>query len=352
MNSKNSKLKVGIAGYGIIGKRRRTFIDSNPHFKTVAVSDIKYKGEGIFPDGTKFYSDFRLLINQEIDVLFVCLPNYLAAEATILGLKNRLHVFCEKPPAKDVDEVLKILKVKKHYPTLKLKYGFNHRYHDSYVEAAKIVKSKKYGNLKNIRGVYGKSRMVTFEGGWRSHRNYAGGGILLDQGIHMLDMISTLAGDFDEIHSFISNDFWKHDVEDNAYVMMRNKSGCVAMIHSTATQWQHRFRLELTLDKALIELSGILSGSKSYGEERLKIIPRNIESNNGAFDEISKIFLDDLSWKREIDEFSDVIINNKKVVNGSPEDALKIMKLIQKIYFSDKKWRDNYHIVLPNNKQR
>lgn len=345
-----NKLKVGIAGFGIVGKRRRSFIDANPYLHTVAVCDIKYKTEGRLPDGTTYYPNFRSLLKQNLDILFVCLPNYLAAEATIEGLKTSLHVFCEKPPGRDLYDMLKVFEIKKKHPKLKLKYGFNHRYHDSFIEATNLIRSKKYGKILNIRGIYGKSNIIPFDGGWRSQRKYAGGGILLDQGIHMLDMVRTLAGDFDEVNSFISNDFWKHDVEDNAYVMMRNKKGCVAMIHSTATQWQHRFRLEITLEDAVVELTGILSGSKSYGEERLKIIPRNSESNNGSFNEISKSFLEDHSWKREIDEFADYIIKNKKIVNGSINDAVKIMELVQKIYHSDNIWRDKFHITIPINK--
>ena len=98
----------------------------------------------------------------------------------------------------------------------------------------------------------------------------------------MLDLFRFFCGDFSEIKSFISNDYWKHDIEDNAYAIMRSDDGIVAMIHSTATQWQHRFRLEITFDKGYIELSGILSGSKSYGQERLIIINKIPKSNVGS----------------------------------------------------------------------
>ena len=346
---KIKKLKVGIAGFGIVGSRRRQFIDQNPFMITVAISDIKFKNNNII-DGIKYCSSYKDLFDENLDVLFVCLPNYLAADATINGLQKGLHVFCEKPPGKNVFDILKVIRVEKRYPKLKLKYGFNHRYHDSFIEACNVVKSKKFGKLVNIRGIYGKSKVIPFDGGWRSKRRFAGGGILLDQGIHMLDMIRYLAGDFNEVYSFISNDYWKHDVEDNAYSIMRNSDGCVAMIHSTATQWQHRFRLELTLEEAIIELTGILSGTKSYGEEKLKVIPRNLASNTGSFDEISKSFLEDNSWKREVDEFADIIIKNKKVTVGNSKDAFKVMDLVQRIYFADNKWRKKHHILKSTNK--
>jgi predicted dehydrogenase len=340
------KLKVGIAGYGIVGQRRRIFIDANPHLSTVAVSDVKFLEDGILPDGTQYFDTYQKLFICELNVLFVSLPNYLAAEATIAGLKHGLHVFCEKPPGRNVEDIRNVIRTEKEHPDLKLKYGFNHRYHNSVLEAKKVIESGRYGEIINIRGVYGKSNIIPFASGWRSERKYAGGGILLDQGIHMLDMIRYFAGDFDEIKSFISNDYWRHDVEDNAYAMMRNKKGCVVMIHSTATQWQHKFRLEITLREALIELTGILSGSKSYGEEKLRIVPRNNESEVGSFQEMTNLYLEDNSWCHEIDEFADIIIQNKSVDNGNSTDALKVMEMVYRIYGADQAWKDAFNIKI------
>jgi predicted dehydrogenase len=340
-------LKVGIAGYGIVGKRRRTFIDENPHFSTVAVSDISFGSDGVTDDGVRFFSDFRSLFTQDLDVLFVSLPNHLAAEATIGGLERGLHVFCEKPPGRTVKDIRDVIAAEQKNPGLKLKYGFNHRYHDSVIEAKRILESGQYGRIINIRGVYGKSSVIPFSGGWRSERQYAGGGILLDQGIHMLDMIRYFAGDFDEVKSFVSNDYWHHDVEDNAYAIMRNQRGCVAMIHSTATQWQHRFRLEVSLEEALIELTGILSGSKSYGEEQLTLVPRKEGSSVGSFTETTTSYLNDNSWRDEVNEFANVIVQGKPVESGTSTDALKVMELVYEIYCADGQWQQTFNIPRP-----
>ena len=136
----------------------------------------------------------------------------------------------------------------------------------------------------------------------------------------------------------MSNRFWNYDVEDNAYAILQDKKGVIAMIHSTATQWQHKFRLEISLEKALIELTGILSSSKSYGKEKLKIIKRNQTSRIKDTNIITKNYKHDKSWKREIDEFCDIILNDKKVVIGSSKDALQVMELIYKIYNADATW--------------
>ena len=337
------KLRIGIAGYGVVGNRRRFYIDRHPNMQTVGVSDIIFNESGKFDDGVDFYNDYNLLFKNNLDVLFVSLPTYLAAEATIKGLENGCHVFCEKPPAKNIIELNKVIEIEKKYPDLKLKYGFNHRYHSSVKEAKSIIDSNKYGNVHSIRAMYGKSSIIPFSGGWRSEKELAGGGILMDQGIHMCDLIRLFSGDYDEIHSFISNDYWGHDVEDNAFALMRNsKRGQVAMLHSTATQWQHRFRIEIILKNALLELTGILSGTKSYGSENLTIIEKVNDDPTGSQNKKIMNYLYDNSWKDEIDDFSNSIINNKPVLDGTSEDALKVMQMIFEIYKADKSWWEHY----------
>lgn len=343
----DDKMKVGIVGYGVVGKRRRQYIDQNEYLKTVAVCDQNFTHSGTMQDGVKYYHHYSDLLKENLDVLFVSVPNYLAPEVTIAGLQKGLHVFCEKPPGRDVSDIIKVIEEEKKHPALCLKYGFNHRYHESVRRALQLVNSKELGEIINIRGVYGKSKIIPFSGGWRSERKFAGGGILLDQGIHMVDLMRLFCGDFHEIKSHISNQYWQHDVEDNAFALMRDTKGRVAMLHSSATQWQHRFLLEITLTEGALELRGILSGSKSYGQEKL-IVYRRDESDKGTTGEESITYLEDNSWNDEIEKFAQTIINKGSIENGSSEEALTTMKLIYRIYWSDPEWRSHFSIENPD----
>jgi len=153
----NNKLKVGIAGFGVVGKKRYHFLQENPHFETVAVSDIRFKDKGSFNDSYKLmsendvsiYYDYIDLFEKDIDVLFVSLPNYLAPDATIRGLRKGCHVFCEKPPGRNVKDIKDVIQIEKSKSGLKLKYGFNHRYHGSVEKAKNIIDSKEFGRLTN-----------------------------------------------------------------------------------------------------------------------------------------------------------------------------------------------------------
>jgi predicted dehydrogenase len=355
----SQKLRVGIAGYGVVGKRRHEIIRNHPQLTTVAVCDRHFiddqwpsanktkllSGEGALDAKVKHFQNHEELLKESLDVLFVCLTNDIAAEVTIAGLEAGIHVFCEKPPGRNLEEVSRVIKCKKKYPQLKLKYGFNHRYHDSVRDALQIMNKGELGKVINLRGVYGKSKLITFDqSDWRTHREVAGGGILLDQGIHMVDLLRLFGGEYTEIHSFVCNDFWNYDVEDNAYAMMRTEDGVVALFHSSATEWRHRFRLEIAFEHGNIILSGLLSGSKSYGAETLTIIWGNSGNDQGDPKEQTTRYNQDPSWKDEIYDFTDAIMKDKPITNGCPEDAFQTMKLVYQIYCADKNWQKKYNL--------
>ena len=337
------RLKVGIAGYGSLGKVRHRVCKDHPLLEVVAVSDISFlQPKGVMQDGVRFYQNYNNLFTEDLDILIVCLPNYLAASATISGLEKKLHVFCEKPPGKTVEDILSVIECEKKYKNLKLMYGFNHRFHDSVQDALKVIKGGLLGDVIDLKGVYGKSKIIRYDTlEWRTQRSMAGGGILLDQGIHMLDMMRLFAGEFVQVHSFISNRHWGHDVEDNAYAMMITADKKVAMIHSSATQWRHRFQLDITLSKGAISLSGILTNSRSYGAEKIKIVYAGENDGGDPREQITR-YNTDHSWSDEINQFVNTIEHDLPIASGSSEEALKTMELVYKIYQSDTDWSEKY----------
>ena len=342
-------LKVGIAGYGVVGKRRRKCVDDHPGLKLIALCDRDFEEDGVSDDGVRQYSDYRKLIEEDLDVLIICLTNEIAPDVTISGLQRGMHVFCEKPPGRDVADIERVIQQEQKTQELKLMYGFNHRYHDSVRDALNIIRSNELGKIINLRGVYGKSQLITFnQPVWRTKREIAGGGVLLDQGIHMVDLMRLFAGDFEEVHSFVSNSHWGFDVEDNAYALMRTKEGVVGVLNSSATQWRHRFHLDINLEKGSLILGGILSGSKSYGAETLSVVKADPDNDNGDPMEQITRYNRDPSWEEEIKVFVDCILNNKKVESGSSDDALQTMKHVYRIYHADPQWRDRYSIENPD----
>lgn len=346
-------LKIGIAGFGVIGQRRKVHLEEQPGLRVVGVSDLRFGAGEPLPDGTPTYASHSELLDVPMDALFVCMPNDVAPSATIAGLEAGVHVFCEKPPGRTVEDIEAVRAVESARPSQVLKYGFNHRYHGSVIDALEIVKSGSMGRVINMRGVYGKSAIIPWPRPqatgnladdvkiWRTSRAIAGGGILLDQGIHMVDLMLAFAGPFIDVKSFVSNTYWNHDVEDNAYALMRSAEGVIAMLHSTATQWRHRFRLEIHLEQGALILKGILSGSRSYGHEQLTVVTREDQAN-GDPAETTRSYVRDLSWALEIEEFLRAVRGEEPITIGTSADALLAMQTVRSIYDADESWRARF----------
>ena len=252
-------MNVGIIGFGKMGEIRYGAIRKDgrgrvagvfePH-QTIALPEVKL-----------YRTAMELITDPDIHAVFVCTPNSLNKSLTIEALKTGKHVFCEKPPAFTAGEGEDILAVEQNSSGKKLMYGFNHRHHDSVKKAKELIDSGAYGRILWMRGRYGKSVDHNFYNDWRAKKELAGGGILIDQGIHMLDLFLMFAGDFEEVQALVSNLYWKIGVEDNVFAQLRNRDGVVASLHSTMTQWRHLFSLEIFLEKGYIVINGLLTSS-------------------------------------------------------------------------------------------
>jgi predicted dehydrogenase len=326
-------IKVGIAGFGKIGQLRAEILLNRKDVIIKSVYDVVQPLN--LNSDINFYKSYDDLLNSGIDVVFICAYNTVLAEYTAKALDHGLHVFCEKPPAmkiKELDTVFDSLKKSKKV----LKYGFNHRYHYSVMEAKKIIDSGTMGKLLWMRGVYGKAGSIDYNENWRNFKKYSGGGILIDQGIHMLDLMRYFSNEkFSNIKAFTTTSFWDVDVEDNAFVIMQSENKVTASLHSSATQWRHKFLLELCFEEGYLNLDGILSGTRSYAPESLIIGRREFEDITFAMGKPKETiisFENDDSWNLEIDEFINAVYGKSKIIQGTLTDAFDTLSLVQKIY--------------------
>jgi predicted dehydrogenase len=244
-------------------------------------------------------------------------------------------VFAEKPPGRDVSDIRRIIEVERSRPGLKLAFGFNHRHHLSIRDANAIIRGGSLGRILWMRGVYGKSGGPDFARSWRNIPEESGGGILLDQGIHMLDLFCFFAGDFDEVQGMIQTSYWDIEVEDNAFVLLRNAAGQIAQLHSSATLWRHTFRLEIGLENGYLVASGILSRSGTYGRESL-IVGRRAGPPDGlrhAETREETVHYDvDPSWDAQLDEFVKCIVEDRPVTDSTSAEALRVMLIVDRVY--------------------
>jgi predicted dehydrogenase len=334
------RLKAGIVGYGYMGKIRKKIVEESLSLQLTGICDTDK--DLMAADETikcKRYTDYKKLLKTDIDLIFVCTPNSFSPAIVVDSLNAGKHVFCEKPPGKNLDDIKMMIEAERNNPDLKLMFGFNHRYHPGILEAKKMIEGGRLGKILFLKGTYGKSGGKNYLSSWRNQKEISGGGILLDQGIHMLDLFRYFCGDYQEIKGFLSRMFWEADVEDNAFVFLRNSDGQVATLHSSATLWKHCFKIEIFLEHAYLIVQGLLSKTGSYGRETLVVGKRQFEDESFALGNPREevIYFDqDLSWSIEVERFSEYILKNKKVDNSSSYDALRVMELIDTLYRDEK----------------
>ena len=333
----NKPLRVGIIGLGRMGEIRGREIKAHPLTELVIGADPDPANFRDFP-GILHSVEYQDVVDADLDAIYVCTPNYITAEAIVRSLRAGKHVFSEKPPGRNLKDVEAIMAAEQENPGLKLKFGFNHRYHAGILEARRIIDSGKLGRVLWLRGIYGKSGGIGFDKSWRSNRAMAGGGILLDQGIHMLDLFRFFCGEFVEIKSMVDTAYWDIELEDNAFALLRDAQGRIAMLHSSSTHWKHRFTLEIFLSEGYLCVGGLLTGSRSYGDETITVARRKFDEGfaTGKPSEEVIYFDTDPSWQQEQAEFIECILEDKPIRHGTSQDALNVMRLVFSIYEGDR----------------
>jgi len=324
-------IRTAIIGYGKMGRLRREAIEESGRAVVAAVCDPKpVEGEV----AAIARSEREIVEDPSIGAVFLCAPNYRLPPLAKACLAAGKHVFSEKPPGFTAAQVEEVREVEARASGRKLMYGFNHRFHGSIGKMKRTIDSGEMGKVLWMRGRYGKEVDESYFETWRADPKLAGGGILLDQGIHMLDLFLHFCGDFDDAHAFVSNLYWKIEgLEDNVFAILRNRrSGVCASLHSTMTQWRYLFSLEIFLEGGALILNGLKTSSGAYGDEDLAIKRNGPDAHGGFVREEHIIYHTDNSWKEEVAYFLDRIERDLPVCRSNSEEALRLMRLVDRIY--------------------
>lgn len=328
------RLRTAIIGMGKMGKIRYDAMKKHGGFDIVALCDTNRHNLENFTEPC--FLDWKQCLEEtELDAIIVCTYNAYIPDIVCEALEKGLHVFSEKPPGRNLADTLRMQSSSEKSSSV-LKFGFNHRYHNSVIEAKALIDSGLIGEVVCARGVYGKAGNPNFSAEWRNDTALSGGGILLDQGIHMLDLMCYLVGDFTKIKSHVDQLVWKNmPTEDSAFAIMETDKGQVASLHSNAIQWKHKFDLDLICTNGYIALNGLLTATRSYGEERMTYYRKDLAGKTGKLGkplEHTLCFNTDESWDLEIEEFYEAIVKGMPIKQGTIEQAVTVMKLIQTIY--------------------
>ncbi len=319
-------LRVAIVGCGLIGNKRAKALAGA---KLVACADIDVaRAEALARSahGAAVCSDIQAVIaRQDVDAVIVATPNDSLTKISISAIRAGKHVLVEKPAARSVRELDELIAAAEK-TDVRVRVGFNHRYHPAFVKARKMFDEGLLGEMMFVRGRYGHGGRVGYEKEWRMDPRISGGGELIDQGTHLIDLARCFLGDFSRVSGFAGTYFWNAPVDDNAFLMLRTAAEKTAFLHVSCTEWKNLFSFEIYGKNAKLAVDGL---GGSYGPEKLtyyKMLPQMGVPETTVWDFPGG----DASWESEFTEFIEDI-RLKRRPSAGLADARAALKIVEEI---------------------
>lgn len=327
VNTVNKPFGVGIVGCGLIGQKRAKALGQGGQLVACADLDVARAENLARTSGAKVYRDWRELVRSPlVDVVVVATLHDSLAEITRTAAEAGKHVLVEKPAARNAAELEPVMAVAAKHG-VKVHVGFNHRYHRSLRKAKEIVNSGALGELMFVRARYGHGARIGYDKEWRANPALSGGGELIDQGPHLIDLSRWFLGEMTEVQGFAHTYFWNMPVDDNGFMLLKTAKKQAAFLHVSCTEWKNLFSLEIYGKSGKLDLSGL---GGSYGVE--KITWYRMLSEMGPPETTAWGYpMEDDSWAVEIAEFFEDIRLDREPSASLP-DAQAALKIVESIY--------------------
>lgn len=327
MSSIGESLGIGVIGCGLIGQKRAKALP--PYARLIACADVSAdRASGLArPFGAKAVADWRLIADDPaVDVVIVATPHNSLAEITLACVNAGKHVLVEKPAARFSSE-LEPITAARDRNKVQVHVGYNHRHHRSLRKAREIFLSGQLGELMFIRGRYGHGGRIGYDNEWRADPKLSGGGELIDQGPHLIDLSRWFLGDFPHVEGRATTYFWNMPVDDNGFMMLRTERNQIAFLQVSCSEWKNLFSLEIYGRDGKLDLNGL---GGSYGVERIafyKMLPEMGPPETTIWE----YPMADDSWAVETATFLDNLRAGRPA-STSLEDAIAALKVVEAIY--------------------
>jgi predicted dehydrogenase len=321
--------RVAIVGCGVIGQKRSSALASA---QLVACSDVNRERADALArstSGATATDDWHAAITRDdVDIVIVATVNDALAPIAIAALEAGKHVLVEKPAARSVAELDGVADAAARAKRL-IRIGFNHRYHPALQKAHELFEEGALGDMMFVRGRYGHGGRRGYDREWRANPKIAGGGELIDQGVHLIDLARWFLGDFPRVTGFAPTYFWDMPVDDNAFLLLRTSNDRAAFLHVSCTEWKNLFSLEIYGTRAKLQVDGL---GGSYGVERLtfyKMLPEMGPPETTCWEYPRA----DRSWELEFAEFLEDIRLDRAPSAGLA-DARAALAIVEEVYRS------------------
>jgi predicted dehydrogenase len=321
-------MNYAIIGCGLIGKKRLAALPPASRL-AVACDTQPTRAEELvrIVQQGRAMTDYREAVaDSRVDAVIVATVNATLAEISGAAIQAGKPVLVEKPAGMTPQQVenLIALTAKRKVP---VRVGFNHRFHPTFLKAREIFESGALGELMFVRGRYGHGGRVGYDREWRANPKLAGGGELMDQGVHLIDLAHWFLGDFSKVEGHAATFFWNMPVDDNVFLSLRTAHGQTAWLHASCTEWKNLFSFEIYGRTGKLHIEGL---GGSYGTERLafyKMLPEMGPPETTVWEYPRG----DESWRLELREFEEDIRLKRMAVPGLNE-AKAALEVVEKIY--------------------
>lgn len=318
---------VGIVGCGLIGGKRARALGTGGMLVASADKDIGRAENLARGTSARAFADWRELLRMPgVDVVVVATLHDSLAEIARAAAEAGKHVLLEKPAARTAAELLPVMEaVERH--GVKVHVGFNHRYHRALRKAREIVDSGALGELMFIRARYGHGGRIGYDKEWRANPELSGGGELIDQGPHLIDLSRWFLGEMTEVQGFAHTYYWDMPVDDNGFLLLKTAKQQVAFLHASCTEWKNLFSMEIYGRDGKLDISGL---GGSYGVEKItwyRMLPEMGPPETSAWE----YPMGDDSWAVEMNEFFDDIRLDRTPA-ASLSDAYAALRIVESVY--------------------
>jgi predicted dehydrogenase len=321
-------MKTAIIGCGAIGLKRAAAMGRHELLYAADTDISRAQHMCLLKKQGKAVDNWtEIITDPALELVIVSTTNNMLAPVAVSALQNNKHVLIEKPGGRNPKELAEVIKAQEISQAF-AKVGFNHRFHPALIKARNIVRSKEIGEIMFIRGRYGHGGRVGYEKEWRFDPELSGGGELLDQGIHLIDLSRWMFdSEFTQIHGHAGAYFWDTALEDNGFMQLQTSEGQTAWLHVSATEWKNMFSMEIYARTGKLQIDGL---GGSYGLERLtyyKMLPQMGPPETTAWE----YPFPDNSWELELEYFAECI-KRGVLPEGNIYDAKQAIDVVFKIY--------------------
>ncbi len=319
--------RIALIGCGLVGQKRLNLLPPGSVTFTCDLDIDRAKKLAAQSSGcVATDSVTQTVTSPNVDVVMIATINASLAPLAIKAAENGKHVLIEKPGAISLKE-LDALEAAAAKSGALVRVGYNHRYHPACLKALEIFRSGALGPMMFVRGRYGQGGRIGYDKEWRADPKLSGGGELIDQGVHLIDLAGIFLGEFAQVDGHAPTYFWNMPVDDNAFLNLRNAAGQTAWLHASCTEWKNLFSLEIYGRDAKLHWEGL---GGSYGLEKLtyyKMLPQMGPPETTVWEYPRG----DESWRIEMKEFMEDIRDKRTPVPGLKE-AKAAMKVVETIY--------------------